>query len=331
MTLHLDSATIRQLCDEQVAYEAARRTLDGQRSGQYALPPRLDVDVPTGFFRTMPAALGEHMGAKIMTLAKGVGNRYLLLVYRQTTGELLATLDASEVTRLRTAATTVVAGTMIAGEGVTELGLVGTGFEAAGHLAAFADRWPLRRVRVHSRSAANREAFASRFAARLGIEVEPVADVAEVTAQHAVVVLCTKATTPVVDGTTFAPGATVLSIGATRPSLRELDEATFARTRSVLVDDVDQMLTECGDVRAAVAAGVLAADDLVAMPSWPAPASEPRPGRDLTVFKSVGTALQDLALAAVLIERATELGAGRDLGEITELKAAPGATAEVAS
>jgi ornithine cyclodeaminase/alanine dehydrogenase-like protein (mu-crystallin family) len=331
MTLHLDSATIRQLCDEQVAYEAARRTIDGQRSGQFALPPRMDVDVPTGFFRTMPAALGEHMGAKIMTLAKGVGNRYLLLVYRQATGELLATLDASEVTRLRTAATTVVAGSMIVGDEVSELGLIGTGFEAAGHLEAFAAKWPLRQVTVFSRSAERREAFAARYSAELGIEVRPVADVAEVTGRHAVTVLCTKATEPVVDGTTFAPGATVLSIGATRPNLRELDEATFARARSVLVDDVDQMLTECGDVRAAVAAGVLAADDLVAMPSWPPPASEPRPGRDVTVFKSVGTALQDLALAAGLIERATDRGLGRDIGEITELKAVPGAKAEVTS
>ena len=143
MTLHLDSGVIKQLCDEQVAFDAALLALDGQRAGRFHLPPRIDVNVPTGFFRAMPAALGDYMGAKLMTLARGVGNRYLLLVYRQDSGELLATLDASEITRLRTAATTALAARLLRPEGTTVLGLVGSGFEAEGHLRAFARLWPL--------------------------------------------------------------------------------------------------------------------------------------------------------------------------------------------
>jgi ornithine cyclodeaminase/alanine dehydrogenase len=324
MTLHLDSAVIKELCNEKIAYDAAQLALEGQRAGRFALPTRIDVNVPTGFFRAMPAALGDYMGAKVMTLAKGVGNRYLLLVYRQDTGELLATLDASEVTRLRTAATTALAGMLLRPEGASVLGLVGTGFEAEGHLRAFVRMWPLEKVRVYSRSVAKRTAFAARLADDLRVEIQPVDSVAEVTAASPVTVLCTKATDPVVEGAGFAPGAVVLSIGSTRPDLRELDDATFARARAVLVDDSASVLAESGDVQSAITAGAIDAEALVSMAQWHQHCVSTAPERDLLVFKSVGTAVQDLALAAVLIQSAAERGLGREIGDITELKPAPG-------
>jgi ornithine cyclodeaminase/alanine dehydrogenase-like protein (mu-crystallin family) len=321
MTLHLDSSTIKELCDEEVAYQAAQLALDAQRAGRHRLPPRIDVNVPTGFFRAMPAALGDYLGAKIMTLAKGVGNRYLLLVYRQETGELLATLDAAEVTRLRTAATTALAGRLLCPGGTDVLGLIGTGFEAEGHLRAFARLWPLTKVLAFSRSAERRQAFAARMSADLGIDVVGVDDAGQAISSP-VTVLCTKATEPVVDGDGFAPGSVVLSIGSTRPDLRELDDATFARARRVLVDDVTQVLAESGDVASALAAGAVTADALVSMPDWDPLDVPSESSRDLLVFKSVGTALQDLALGAALIAGAQRRGLGRDLGEITELKKA---------
>ncbi|MFI6350209.1 ornithine cyclodeaminase family protein [Streptomyces sp. NPDC050560] len=320
MTLHLDAATIAELCTEDVALRAARAALHAQRSGDCVLPPRIDVDVPTGFLRVMPAALGDHMGTKVMTLARGVGNRYLLLVYRQATGDLVATLDAAEVTRLRTAATTAVAGELLRPAGTDVLGLVGTGFEADGHLRAFAKLWPLSKVLVHSRSAEKRQSFADRLGTELGFSVRPAATVEEVVASCPVTVLCTKSTEPVVHGADFTTGAAVLSIGSTRPDLRELDVDTFARARRVLVDDPAQVLAESGDVAEAVQDGALAKRDLVAMPQWTEP-PDPADGRDLLVFKSVGTALQDLALATTLIEGARARGLGREIGDITELKA----------
>jgi ornithine cyclodeaminase/alanine dehydrogenase len=328
VTLHLDSAAVAELCSPAVALQAARDGLQAQQASGWFLPPRIDVDVPSGFLRVMPAALGDHMGAKVMTLAKGVGNRYLLLVYRQATGELLATLDASEVTRLRTAATTALAGELLCPGGSDVLGLVGTGFEADGHLRAFADLWALSKVLVYSRSAERRQGFADRMSAELGISVVPVDRVAEVVGAAPVSVLCTKATEPVVDGADFAPGAVVLSIGSTRPDLRELDVTTFARARAVLVDDAEQVSSESGDVAAAVEAGAITAGDLVSMPSWTDGRVPVVDGRDLVVFKSVGTALQDLSLAASLIDRAEKAGMGRELGTIAELKRAGAPTKE---
>ncbi|MFI6956559.1 ornithine cyclodeaminase family protein [Nocardia sp. NPDC050408] len=321
MTLHLDSAAIKQLCDEEIAFAAAQLALEGQREGRFQLPKRIDVNVASGFFRAMPAALGDYMGAKVMTLAKGVGNRYLLLVYLQETGELLATLDASEITRLRTAATTALAGSLMGSGGTSVLGLVGTGFEAEGHLRAFARIWPLEKVLVYSRSEKRRRKFAHRLQRELGIMIEPVDSVAKVTSSCPVVVLCTKNAEPVVDGTTFARDAVVLSIGSTRSDLRELDDATFARARAVVVDDPASVLAESGDVASAVASGAIAPESLISMADWNHDRAAGASARDLLIFKSVGTALQDLALAAVLIQGAVERGIGREIGVITELKA----------
>ncbi|MFC8667644.1 ornithine cyclodeaminase family protein [Streptomyces sp. NPDC057199] len=314
------------MCGPDIALQASRAVLTAQRAGRFQLPARLDVDLPTGFLRVMPAAIDDHMGLKVMTLARGVGNRYLLLVYVQSTGELRAVLDADEITRLRTAATTVVAGEMLYPSGTDRLGLIGTGFEAEGHLRAFAAAWPVREVRVFSRSADRREEFARRMSKELGIDVTPATSADDAVGDVPVTLLCTKSTAPVVDGRSFPSGAVVLSIGSTRLDLRELDDITLRRARVLLVDDPAQVTAESGDVSAGLASGALPADRVVGMSEWTDQGTNGSGDRNLSVFKSVGTALHDLALASVAIEEATRRGLGVDLGELCSLKpSAPGA------
>jgi ornithine cyclodeaminase/alanine dehydrogenase len=320
MTLFLDGEDVRALATHDVAMSAARAVLAAQRSGAVALPPRLDVDLPSGFLRVMPAALHPYMGLKVMSLAESVGTRYLILVYEQDSGELIAVIDAEEVTRQRTAATTAVAGELLVPAGATHLGLVGSGFEAEGHLRVFARQWPLQRVDVFSPTPERRERFAARMSEELGIAVRPVDSVQEATASAPVSVLCTKSGKPVVDGTAFPPGAVVLSIGSTRPDLRELDEVTLRRTAALLVDDARQVILESGDISDALAGEALTEGDIVAMPDWTPASAIVTPDRDLLTFKSVGTALQDLALAGELISAARATGRGRPLGEISRLK-----------
>lgn len=327
MTLFLDSEDISALASHDLVLDAARRAIAAEQEGSAVLPPRMDVPLGAGFLRVMPAALGAVSGLKVMTLTNGKGTRYLLLMYRRDSGELVAILDAEEVTRLRTAATTAVAGEMLRPGGTSVLGLVGTGFEATGHLITLARCWPLERVIVYSPSDVRRQAFAERMSARLRIEVEPVANAAEVCGGADTVLLATKATEPVVDGKAFQPSAVVLSIGSTRPDLRELDRDSLARTATLMVDDPRQVLRESGDIIDAVDSGVLGTERIVSMGSTEAfldhrarPAADGTSGRDLLVFKSVGTALQDLALASALVEVAMADGRGRELGELTRLK-----------
>jgi alanine dehydrogenase len=320
VTLYLSSDDVRALCSQEIALDAARGVLAAEQGGRMTVPPRYDIDLPNGFFRVMPAAVGDHVGLKVMTLAKGIGNRYLLLLYSQKDGDLVAVLDADEVTRLRTAATTAAAASVMRPEGVRHLAIIGTGFEAAGHLRAFASLWDLDGVLVYSRSAEKRQAFAADMSAELGISVEAVSSSREAVTGVDVTVLCTKSPSPVIDGHDFREGATVLSIGSTRLDLRELDVETLRRSSYVLVDDVKQVLLESGDIQAAIETGALSKDQLVPVAMWDPQKFDPDAGKSLLTFKSVGTAVQDLLLASELVESAVQRGIGRELGELAGLK-----------
>jgi len=327
MTIFLGSDDIRRLASSSVVVDAARAAVEAQRLGTTVLPPRLDVSLSTGFLRVMPAALDDIMGVKVMALTKGRGTRYLLLVYRQEDGSLEAILDAEQVTQLRTAATTFVAGEILHPGGVSQLGLIGSGFEAAGHLELFVSSWPIERVIVYSPSLERRTAFARRMSEQLSVQVEPVESVDRVCSAVEVVILATKSTIPVVAGDSFMPGATVLSIGSTRPDLRELDRRTLERTRLLVVDDVEQVLRESGDIIDALSGGAIEEERIVDLGECAERLAtdgrgvgEGEIGRDLTTFKSVGAAIQDLALGRALVQLARECGCGSELGDLARLK-----------
>jgi ornithine cyclodeaminase/alanine dehydrogenase len=324
MSLFLGSEDVRALASQEVLMNAARAAVRAEREGTVVMPPRLDVDLPTGFLRVMPAAMGDVMGVKVMTLVKGLGNRYLLMLYSQPGGGLLALLDADEITRLRTAATTALAGEMLAPGGTSRLGLLGSGFEAESHLRLLARVWPLERVTVYSPTPERRTAFAARMSEELGVSVVAVEHPEDAVAEAEVSVLATKATAPVVDGSAFPAGAVVLSIGSTRPDLRELDRNALGRAVSLLVDDAKQVRLESGDVIDALGCGALAGDQIVSMAELDGDGTRlSRDGgaRDLLAFKSVGTAVQDLALAGSVLTAAQAEDRGRELGELTSLKA----------
>ena len=321
MTRFLAAADIAEIATHDVVMSAARSAAEADADGTAVFAPRLDVDLPRGFFRVMPGAMGELMGVKVMTMVEGVGNRYLLLLYHQSDGELLAILDADEVTRLRTAGTTALAGMLLQPVPQTDLALIGSGFEATGHLRTFAELWPLERACVYSPSPERRAAFAERMTKELGIEVRAADTCGDACNAADTVLLATKNKEPVIDGNDLRTGAVVLSIGSTRPSLRELDRATMARTAALLVDDVHSVAVESGDIIDAVEHGALVPDQMLSI-GMALRASEPparQDGRDLLTFKSVGTIVQDLALAHALLQCAD--GAGQDLGELSRLKA----------
>lgn len=327
MTLFLGSEHLLALADHDLVMTAARAAVEDEVAGLTAVPPRLQVPIEQGFMRVMPAGSGSVMGLKVMTLLEGSGTRYFILLYDAETTELEALLDAAELTRLRTAATTAVAGEMMVGEEPSEVGLLGTGFEAEGHLRTVARIWPLRRVHVYSRDPRRRETFAARLSEQLGIEVIAVESSGAAVSSAPVSVLATKSTSAVVAGADFPADAVILSIGSTRPDLRELDHATLSRTGTLVVDDPVQVLRECGDVISAIEAGAFEPERMISLAQAAAepPLLQREGERDLLAFKSVGTAVQDLTLARALYERARQRGSGRDLGELSVLKPFEGA------
>src|SRR5262245_14489549 len=320
MTRFLAASDIIELATHDVVMAAAQDAADADAHGTAVMPPRLDVEVPRGFLRVMPGAFQGLMGMKVMTMVEGLGNRYLLLLYAQSDGELLAMFDAEEVTRLRTAGTTALAATMLQPEPQTELAMIGSGFEAVGHLRVMCQIWPLSRVAVYSPSEERRRAFAQRMSAELPVDVIAVSSAREACQAADTVLLATKTTEPVLDGADLREGAVVLSIGSTRPNLRELDRPTLARSAALLVDHVSSVELESGDIIDALEHGALGREQMISMGAWLHNGHLPSRdrARDVLTFKSVGTIVQDLALAGALL---TANGlAGTDLGELCRLK-----------
>jgi alanine dehydrogenase len=323
MTLFLDSGDIRSLAADDVCEQAAWAAVRAESSGRTRLPGRIDLPCENGFLRVMPAVLGPVMGLKVMSLAEGIGNRYLVLLFDAQSGELRGALDADELTRLRTAAFTATAARLMVGEGdPRNLGLIGSGFEAGGHLRALCRLWSFDSVSVFSPSRERREAFATRQTADLGVKVTAVESPDGAVREADLVMIATKSKTPVLDGAHIRHGAVVLSVGSTRPNLRELDAATMRRTGTMVVDDPAQVRAESGDIMSALRDGDVTEERLVSVARI---ADGPEllrreDGRDLLTFKSVGTALQDLALAELLVGAAEQNGVGRELGELAALK-----------
>jgi alanine dehydrogenase len=331
VTLCFDAEALEHHVTNQGGLDAMIECFAAEALGKTRLPHRIDTPSGFGFLRVMPAIFDDVMGLKIMTLVEGVGNRYMVLLFECATGALVAVFDADELTGIRTAATTALAGQNMCATAPTEMGLIGTGFEATGHLRMFAHIWPLRTVHAYSPNAERRERFAARMSAELNIDVVAVATAREALAGKSCVALTTKSKKPVVDGSDFAPGTVVLSIGSTRLDLRELDDATLSRAAVVVVDNAEAVVSESADIADNLKNGNLSREQLFPLSALVGGKALPpiAHGRDLIVLKTVGTALQDLAMARALYRSPAMRKRARDIGEVLTLKAFANNTVKV--
>jgi alanine dehydrogenase len=327
VTLLLRDSDVRGVCDigSMVTFldQALRKEAKG--AGAY-LPERLNLAHGPVFLRVMPALLPEAglLGLKFFHGSMRDGVRYVVAVCALDTGEILGLIDAAYLTAARTGATSGVATQWLSREDSASVGVIGSGLEAETNLRAVCSVRPVTRVTVYSRSPQRREAFAARMSQALGIPVAAVADPRSAVAGTDMVVVATNTgPDPVVayQGAWLEPGQHVVSIGSTTAALREIDPDTILRADTVVLDvSLSQLRNESGDVIA-----VLAAE-----PGWQAGVSLDRIitgevlGRrrpeDITVFKSVGTAAQDLLAASYVLREARRLGAGTEIDDITSPK-----------
>lgn len=320
MTVLYRDSDLEALLTPQLAVDALEDVFRLEAGHCTTVPGRLNAEAPGGWIRLMPAAIDaangqSALGFKVMNLNEATGVRYITLLYDAESGDLQAIMDAARLTRIRTAAVTAIACRSLRREPLIELGLFGSGHEAQGHAEVFKSVFPeLEQIVVHSPRRERRESFARRFSAALGIEITAAEDPREA-ARPAVVVLATKAKTIVAHSEWFSAGTLLLSIGSTRLDLRELDEATFGRTQWCVGDAPAQLATESGDVKAALDRGFLDGDRLVGLSDVVAGERQVAwPPDDLLVFKSVGTALQDLAVSNAVHRVGVAAGSGFDLG-----------------
>lgn len=305
------------------AINAMERTFREQGEGQVLQPPRTNIRVGGGFLRVGPAVLqgSGWMGFKAMNLSPDVGVRYVVFLYAIANGELVAILDAQHLTTLRTGATSALATRYLARQQPTETAVIGSGVEAWAQLEGMHALGLVRSARVFSRTPANRERFAREASQAFAIPVAPVGSAREAIAGCGLIVAAVKSGETVLFGDWLEEGVHVNSIGTARPDQREIDPMTFQCSQVVVVDTREGVFGEAGD--AIAARDVIAPEqvsELAELVVGKAPGRSD--DRQITLFKSVGTAIQDVGLAAAVYEGARQRGLGRELGDFPIIKPA---------
>jgi alanine dehydrogenase len=325
ITLLLDNDSVAAAVDMAEMVDVLEKGMLIEARGGVESVPRINLSAGDGFFRIMPVVIRELdvMGLKAFNKNEGNGVRYVIALWSVADGELLALLDASYLTAVRTGAVTGVAHrAMTAGRGFDEVGVLGSGLEAQTNLEGICAVCEIRRVKVFSPNLTRRERFANEMSERLGVEVVAV-DTAEEAADADSVLAATNTGTGsgivALRGEWLREASHVNTIGSTMPTLREVDVTTFGQADLVVLDS-HHAIEESGDLQAAVSEAQWPDGDAVmslAELLSGRRTSDGQPPRR-TVFKSVGTALQDILAGKAIHETARTRGLGEEVQLLTE-------------
>ena len=234
-----------------------------------------------------------------------------VLLFSADTGELQAMINASAITAIRTAAVSGVATDLLAREDACNLAIIGTGVQARSHLAAMAEVRSIRRCRIASRQIEHAKEFAEEMRRDYSFPLDPVDSVAEALAGTDLIVTVTTAVEPIVKREWISPGAHLNVVGSSHARAREVDSATMAAS-SLFVDRRESTINEAGDYLFPAREGVIGPNHIRAEIGEVLNRESPgRTSRDeITLFKSLGLAIEDLAAAGYLYERAREQKVG---------------------
>ena len=328
--LIVNQAEVPRLLPMKECIDVMARAFASLARGHAQMPVRqiLWLDEKRGALGLMPAHLTNHaaLGLKAVTFFPGNEGTELdshqgaVLLFETGRGRLLAIIDATSLTSVRTAAVSGLATRLLARPEAADLALVGSGVEARTHLEAMLAVRALKRIRVASKTFERAKSFADRESKRHGVTVTPCPSVEEAVAGADIVCTVTSSREPVVRGAWLAPGAHVNAVGSSVPVARELDSDAVKRAR-LFVDHRESALAEAGDFLLARADGAVTDDHIVG--GLGELVTGQVPGRqsptEITLFKSVGLAIEDVAAAQHIHSKARgakigtflEFGGGR--------------------
>jgi alanine dehydrogenase len=306
MPLYLRESDVEELLPPEDAVAAVEACFQRLARGEVENRPRFRLGLTGGLLNVMAAADLELGVAGLKTYAGFPdGVRFVVALFATDRPELLAVIEADRLGQRRTGAASAVAARYLAKPDARSLGLIGTGWQAESQLECLRVTLPnIERVVAYSRNEKRLAAFCKRFGAEAG---EYNRDAAE----QDVVVTATSSKDPVLRGEWLRPGALVCAMGANRIQSRELDNAVLERAAFVCCDSKEQARVEAGDLAEPVERGVL---DWLEVHELSEVVSEEVAGRasedDIVLFKSVGIAAEDLAVASLVYERARERRVG---------------------
>jgi alanine dehydrogenase len=301
--------------------ELMATALAGLARGEALNPLRVGYQLPSGhgLVVSMPGALRDPpvFGAKLLSVFPG--NRSLgleshqgvIVLFEGEHGRVRAIVDASSITAIRTAAVSGLATRLLAREDATELAILGAGTQAQTHLEAMLAVRAIRHAKVWSPTPERLRAFVDGSRERHGIDVEATASAQEAVAGAGIVCTVTAAREPVLHGSDLRPGMHINAVGSSVPSAREVDGDVIARSR-LFVDRRESALAESGDLLGAIRDGEVDERHVVAELGEVVAGTEPGRGSpdEITLFESLGLAVEDLAAASYVADAAAERGMG---------------------
>ena len=315
MALFLNESEVAQLLPMTECIDALEEAFAHAGAGQVDIKPRSRIRMPGGFFHFMAAADAGHQvfGYKAYPSFAG-GARMLVMLYDYASGALLSCMEASGLGQIRTGAASGLATRWMARADADSVGIVGSGFQARSQLEAVCAVRDIKRVKVYSRRPERREQFAQRMGERLNLEITPVDSAQECLSEVAVAIAITSARDPVLEGDWLAPGTHINAAGGNHWIRREVDEAAVLRSAVIAVDDLDQAKIECGDLIWPESRGEFRWDMVCELQDIIAGRVIGRPDeQDITLFESMGVALEDIAAAQLVYRKAKEQGIGQEL------------------
>jgi len=319
--LVLNQNEVTELLPMRACIDVMASALATLARGDAVLPLRTVLVYPdgTGAFAVMPAYLGtpKTIGAKVVTVVPGNhgtefdSHQGAVLLFDAKNGSLVAILDATPVTAIRTAAVSAVATRELARENASSLAIIGSGVQALTHLEAMCAVRPIKTLRVYSRNRANCQRLADVARQKFKLDASVAASGEDAVRNADIICTTTSSSEPVLFGDWVSPGAHINAVGSSQRSARELDSAAVVRSR-LYVDRRESALNESGDMLVPLKAGDITPDHIVGEIGDLLLGRAPRRGSDqeITLFNSLGLAIEDLAAASYVYDQAVRRGIG---------------------
>jgi len=321
MPILLSRENLKKIITVTDAIQAVEEGFRHYKGGHCDVPVRKEMrlDENQGIFLFMPAFMkpGNVFGTKIVSvfpnnLQRGLSTiQGVYMLNDPSTGELLALMDGIFLTSLRTGAASAIATKYLARKDAAMLGIVGSGGQAAFQAAAICKVRPIREIYVYDTNSQNAREFSETASRDLKLPVTAVDSVHEAVVSADILVTATTAKEPVFDGNDLKPGTHINAVGYQGPTSRELDTITVKKAR-IIVDTYEGCMAEAGDLLVPIQKGELSKEDIYA--DLGEIICGKRKGRindeEITLFESVGFALEDLVTASAAYQKARETGVG---------------------
>jgi ornithine cyclodeaminase/alanine dehydrogenase-like protein (mu-crystallin family) len=312
-TLFLDEGDVAQLTSVTEVIEALETAFRDQASGKAFTNSRQRLRMPGSMLHMMAGAVPGYFGYKAYTVMAGRAQFYFFL-FKAETAELLSIMEADALGQIRTGAATGLATKWMSNPSASDVALFGAGWQAESQLLAMDAVRHLNRVSIVNRKPERREAFIKKMQARVKARLVAAASPEDAVRTSHIITTMTSSKEPVLKGEWLEPGQHINAAGGNMLLRKELDDAAVLRSNTVVVDSIEQAKIEAGEFVGVIETGRRHWEDFVELRDVVAGF---KPGRtnpgDITLFKSLGLAMEDVAIGKIVYERAKERGIGRHL------------------